>query len=77
MALHKKTIGDIEVTAISDGYLNLTTDRILDWQPADVEKRLGLAKGAPMRIDVNAPAWSQCAMTYVQAILTEPSAPGV
>ncbi len=53
MAEQKKVFGDIEVTAISDGYLNLTTDRILGMEPAVVEQKLGLAAGTPMRIDVN------------------------
>ncbi len=47
-------IGDIEVTALSDGVLATSLDVVLGVDPAERERLSGLKSGDPLKIDVNA-----------------------
>ncbi len=38
---NKKTIGDIEITAVSDGLLTMTSDRVIGMTGAEVARRMG------------------------------------
>jgi glyoxylase-like metal-dependent hydrolase (beta-lactamase superfamily II) len=51
--MHKQTIGAIEVSAISDGVLNIPADRVIGMTGAETRQRLGLGSDDPVPIDVN------------------------
>jgi glyoxylase-like metal-dependent hydrolase (beta-lactamase superfamily II) len=51
--MHTKTIGDIEVTAISDGVLKIPADRVIGMTGPETRQRLGLPDDAQVPIDVN------------------------
>jgi glyoxylase-like metal-dependent hydrolase (beta-lactamase superfamily II) len=49
-----KTVGEIKVTAVSDGVLNSNHDVILGIDRAEAEKLTGIPYGQPVPLDVNA-----------------------
>ena len=54
MAAHSRKIGDIEVTALSDGVLAAPLDVVLDLDRAEAERLAGTKPGEPKSIAVNA-----------------------
>ena len=54
MAAHSRKIGDIEVTALSDGVLAAPLDVVLDMDRAEAERLAGTKPGEPKSIAVNA-----------------------
>ncbi len=53
-AAHSRKIGDIEVTALSDGVLAAPLDVVLDMDKAEAERLAGTKPGEPKPIAVNA-----------------------
>ena len=53
MDLHRKAVGDIEVTALYDGFINMPPTWIQDMPGEEFERRLGLTPGQQGRITVN------------------------
>ena len=54
MTAHSKKIGDIEVTALSDGVLATPLDVVLGFEQAEAERLAGKRAGEPVDIAVNA-----------------------
>ncbi len=53
--IQRRTVGDLVVTAISDGYIDIGADRLRNIEPAEAERRLAAATGSPaIRSSVNA-----------------------
>lgn len=51
---HSRTVGDIEVTTVSDGVLNATLNNFLGITPAEAERMSGFPAAGPVPLAVNA-----------------------
>ena len=51
---HSRTIGDVQVTTVSDGVLNATLNNFLGVTPAEAERMSGFPAAGPVPLAVNA-----------------------